>query len=243
MLGEIDETDFDGDTNTDNGIPLALFVLFVFLVVILLANVLIAIVADSYKVIQDQRAAIVFWSNRLVFVAQADSVANGPWKNLFGLGSTSNSENAEVTFGRDSWQQLMDLFHDDIDHGTFSVDFFVATLRRVIAAVLIPLWIGFGLLTFGSLWPPQIREYVFTSKVLKHSSKADEDDELRKRQTRILQEEVQNLRDDLLQDLAMDRTQVVQMKSLVAERKQLIQAEMKHMKQLVAMLFEQHAGM
>jgi poly-D-alanine transfer protein DltD len=98
-------------------------------------------------------------------------------------------------------------------------------------------------LTFGSLWPPQIREYVFTSKVLKHSSKADEDDELRKRQTRILQEEVQTLRDDLLQDLAMDRTQVVQMKSLVAERKQLIQSEMKHIKQLVTMLFEQQAGM
>jgi hypothetical protein len=217
-------------------------------VVILLANVLIAIVADSYKVIQDQRAAIVFWSNRLVFVAQADSVANGPWKkhirDLFGLPASSNSENAEVTFGRDLWHQLMDLFHDDIDYGTFSFDFFVATLTRIFAAfVVIPLWIGFGLLTFGSLWPPQIREYVFTSKVLKHSSKADEDDELRKRQTRILQEEVQTLRDDLLQDLAMDRTQVVQMKSLVAERKQLIQSEMKHIKQLVTMLFEQQAGM
>ena len=106
MPGEVNEDDFDGQ---DNGIPLALFVLFVFLVVILLANVLIAIVADSYKVIQDQRAAIVFWSNRLVFVAQADSVANGPWKkhirDLFGLPASSNSENAEVTFGRDLFEK------------------------------------------------------------------------------------------------------------------------------------------
>lgn len=42
-----------------------LFIIFMFLVVILLANVLIAIVTDSYKVIQDQRAAIVFWTNRV----------------------------------------------------------------------------------------------------------------------------------------------------------------------------------
>jgi hypothetical protein len=51
-----------------------------FLVVILLANVLIAIVTDSYKVIQDQRAAIAFWTNRLDFVAEMDAIANGPWK-------------------------------------------------------------------------------------------------------------------------------------------------------------------
>eukprot|EP00977_Amphora_coffeiformis_P016853 scaffold5337_cov167-Amphora_coffeaeformis.AAC.9 len=47
LLGEVDEGQFE-----DSGVALALFVLFMFLVVILLANVLIAIVADSYKVIQ-----------------------------------------------------------------------------------------------------------------------------------------------------------------------------------------------
>jgi succinate-acetate transporter protein len=47
LLGEVDETQFK---NSDVGT--ALFVIFMFLVVILLANVLIAIVTDSYKVIQ-----------------------------------------------------------------------------------------------------------------------------------------------------------------------------------------------
>ena len=36
-----------------------------FLVVILLANVLIAIVTNSCEVIKNERAAIVFWTNRL----------------------------------------------------------------------------------------------------------------------------------------------------------------------------------
>ena len=244
LVGEVDEKEFD-----DDGIPLALFVLFMIFVVILLASVLIAIVTDSYKVIQDQRAAIVFWSNRLVFVAESDSVATGPWKKhikeLFGLKVTkSDAENAEVTFGRDLWDQLMDLYHDEVDNVTFSFEFLSSTLARLfVAIIVIPFWVLIGLLTFGSLWPPQIREYIFTSKVLKHSSKADEDDALRKMQTRILHEEVLSLKEDLLEDLAMDRTQVVQMKSEVAERKQQIQVEMKKIQQLVTLLFEHQSGM
>lgn len=242
-IGEVDETTF-----SDDPFALALFVVFMFLVVILLANVLIAIVADSYKVIQDQRAAIVFWSNRLVFVAESDSVANGPWKRrikeMFGLPVTDNSGNAEVTFGKDTWERLMDLYYEEVDNDTLSFEFIFLSLMRIFAAlIIIPLWILIGLISFGSLWPPQIREYIFTSKVLKHSSKADEDDELRKRQTRTLQEEVKTLKDDLLQELAIDRTQVVQTKSLVAERKQEIQSEMKHIKRIVAMLFEQQSGL
>jgi len=221
-----------------------------FLVVILLANVLIAIVADSYKIIQDQRAAIVFWSNRLVFIAESDSVANGPWKRrikekIFGPESSNDQpKNAELTFGRELWDQLMDLFQDDVDYGSMSADIFLSTITRVfVALIVIPLWFIFGLLTFGSLWPPQIRGAIFTSNIRKHSSKVDEDDELRRRQTRILQREVETLKEDLQEDLAVDRTQMMQMKSDVAERKQEIQAEMKKIQQLVTMLFEQQTGM
>jgi hypothetical protein len=218
-----------------------------FLVVILLANVLIAIVTDSYKIIQDQRAAIVFWTNRLVFVAEMDAVANGPWqarvKELFGLSSTVTTRRPEITFGRDAWKRLMDLFDDDIDDTAGSLEFLCYTILRMIAAVIIiPLWLLIGLMMFGSLWPPQVRESVFTSKVLKHSSEAEKDDELRKTQIRNLQQEVQTLKDDLLQELAIDRTQVFQMKSQFAERKQDIQTEMKHIKRILAMLFEQQSG-
>ena len=75
LLGEVDENNF-----RDSPVATALFIIFMFLCVILLANVLIAIVTDSYKVIQDQRAAIVFWTNRLDFVAE---VSEKRQSNLF----------------------------------------------------------------------------------------------------------------------------------------------------------------
>jgi hypothetical protein len=65
LLGEVNDTMFN-----NNVVAIVLFIVFMLLVVILLANVLIAIVTDSYKVIQDQRAAIVFWTNRLDYIAQ-----------------------------------------------------------------------------------------------------------------------------------------------------------------------------
>lgn len=52
-----------------------LFIAYAFIVVILLSNVLIAIVTDSYEVIQNDRAAIVFWNNRLDFIAEMDAIS------------------------------------------------------------------------------------------------------------------------------------------------------------------------
>ena len=71
ILGEI------GDTTrwySESLVSQILYVLYAFLVVILLANVLIAIVTDSYGVIKNERAAVVFWLNRLDFVAEMDAI-------------------------------------------------------------------------------------------------------------------------------------------------------------------------
>jgi hypothetical protein len=73
MMGEIgDETRY-----ATNLVAQILFVAYALLVVILLSNVLIAIVTDSYEIIQNDRAAIVFWSNRLDFVAEMDAITYG----------------------------------------------------------------------------------------------------------------------------------------------------------------------
>lgn len=72
LMGEIgDETRYETST-----VAQFLYVAFAFLVVILLSNVLIAIVTDSYEVIQNDRSAIVFWSNRLDFVAEMDAISS-----------------------------------------------------------------------------------------------------------------------------------------------------------------------
>jgi Ion transport protein len=239
LLGEVDETDFRG-----SGVATALFIIFMFLCVILLANVLIAIVTDSYKVIQDQRAAIVFWTNRLDFIAEMDAIANGPWKKrlkkIFKLGEGHESSGrGDQQFGKALWVQVMELFEDDIDDGYMSFDFLLYTaLRIAVALFVIPLWILLGVVTLGWFWPPQVREAVFTSTVFKHSSDTEKEDELRKTQVKKLKDDVMGLKDELLQELALDRTQVVQMKSQVAERKLEISNEMKEIKKIVAILFE-----
>lgn len=246
LLGEVDPTTF-----TESPVAIVLFVLFMFLVVILLANVLIAIVTDSYKVIQDQRAAIVFWTNRLNFVAEMDGIANGPWKSrmykALGCGGCINSspvsERKVPQFGMELWKQVIDLFEDEVEEGMFSLEFLAYTFLRFLAALfVIPLWILLGIVTVGWLWPPQIREAVFTSTVMKHSSDTEKENELRKTQVIKLQQEVQSLNDELLQELALDRAQVVQLKSHVAERKLEIANEMRHIKRIVAALFERQSA-
>lgn len=236
LLGEVDETQFES-----SGVALALFIVFMFLVVILLANVLIAIVTDSYKVIQDQRAAIVFWTNRLDFVAEMDAINN--LRSFFGMKEHWYSSNSDEEFGRQTWKDLMDLYAEDAYEETFSTDALAYIAMRILVALfVIPLWILLGLLSFGWFWPPQVREAVFTSSVLAHSSEMEKDEELRKTQIRNLKDEVKDLREELLQELALDRTQVVQVKSQVSERKAEIANEMRDIKRIVAVLFERQAS-
>ena len=244
LLGDVDETNFQSSV-----VATFLFCVFMFLVVILLANVLIAIVTDSYKVIQYERAAIVFWTNRLDFVAEMDAIANGPWKKRFkscaGLGRSEDKDRAPKgsTFGKELWKSLMDLFDDDIEENYMSAEFFAYLLLRFVTAVfIIPGWIIAGFITAGYLWPPQVREAIFTSTVSKHSSDSEKEDELRKTQVALLQKEVRELREDLTQELAVDRTQVVQMKSQIDHRRTEIDNEMRNIKRIVTMLFEQQAS-
>jgi hypothetical protein len=247
LVGEVDETMFVDKSH----VSVWLFVIFMFLVVILLANVLIAIVVDSYKVIQDQRAAIVFWTNRLDFVAEMDAIANGPWKrkakHTLGLGGGDGETPVASTgnlFGKEFWKRLMDLFDDEIDEDMLSLEFWAYIMLRCFTAlIIIPFWILFGACTLGWLWPPQVREAIFTSAVSKHSSDSAREDELRKTQVALLQKEVNDLRDYLAQELAIDRTQVVQMKSQIDQRKTDIENELKNIKRIVTMLFEQQASM
>ena len=83
MMGEIGtETRYD-----QNLVAQILYIFYGFFIVILLSNVLIAIVTDSYEIVQNDRAAIVFWSNRLDFVAEMDSIASVVRKRIFCKGA------------------------------------------------------------------------------------------------------------------------------------------------------------
>ena len=142
MMGEIGtETRYNSLPFESSVVPQVLYVLYAFLVVILLSNVLIAIVTDSYEIIQNDRAAIVFWSNRLDFVAEMDGIASvvrklvspifgGNKKNLRAPGapmSVQESPNGTIVtssdelnssgskgYMREGWKQMIALFESNV---------------------------------------------------------------------------------------------------------------------------------
>ena len=150
------------------------------------------------------------------------------------------SARTQATFGKEAWKQMMDLYEDELEEHLLSFDFWAYTLFRVVAAVLIPLWVVAGALTFGWIWPPQVREAVFTSSVFASTTDVAKEDEQRRSQIAKMKQEVAELKEEILQELALDRTHVMQLRSQVAERRSEIAGEMRDIKRLVALLFERH---
>mmetsp|Transcript_14770 Transcript_14770/g.21787 ORF Transcript_14770/g.21787 Transcript_14770/m.21787 type:complete len:848 (+) Transcript_14770:220-2763(+) len=82
MMGEIgNEARYGNNISAQ-----VVYVAYAIIVVILLSNVLIAIVTESYEVIQNDRAAVVFWGNRLDFVTEVDAISYGLKRRLKVLG-------------------------------------------------------------------------------------------------------------------------------------------------------------
>jgi len=70
MVGEIE------DIYQDKLVAQLLYFAFACLVVVLFSNILIAIVVESHSHIKNERAEILFWSNRLYFVSEMVAVAS-----------------------------------------------------------------------------------------------------------------------------------------------------------------------
>jgi hypothetical protein len=229
LLGEVDESDFYG-----NKLATFLFALFMFSCVIVLATVLIAIVTDSYSVIQNERAALVFWSNRLDFVAEMDVISNN--FNRKGGGEPKLTE--ESTMG-ELWKKFMYLFDEDIDdHGVLSMEFIVYNVLRIFAAcIVIPLWIIIGFVTFGMLWPPQVREKLLTSQMSSRTKEASKE-RTRLDQVKTLKEDVIDLQKEVRDDMEKGRQELAITKTVLDSTKTELHAEMNSVKEIVTELFE-----
>jgi hypothetical protein len=145
--------------------------------------------------------------------------------------------------GKDTWRQLTNILFDDdgIEDGVMTFDFWAYLMLRVAAGVLIPLWLLVGLVTCGWLWPPQVRESLMGSRIFAHTTDLAKEDELRRSQVALLSQEVFQLKEDILLELASDRTHLMQLRAQVAERRAEISSEMRDIKRLVALLFERQA--
>jgi len=233
LLGEVAETDFAGSQ-----IAMVLFAAFMFGVVILLANVLIAIVTDSYSVIKNERAALVFWSNRLDFVAEMDVISNS-FSRFHQKEDAAATIDEEDTFGRELWKKFMYLFEEEAgsdDHGVISIEFIVYSLLRFFTAVfIIPLWIILGAVTCGVMWPPQVREKLLTGRLTRRSVKEVEN---RMNQVTQLRTDLSLLHAEIVMDIDRGRDEIVDIKNRLDGAKTEIHLEMNNIKEIVTELFE-----
>ena len=137
------------------------------------------------------------------------------------------------------WKKFMYLFDDDIDeHGVMSVEFIVYNILRVFAAcVIIPLWIIIGFITFGMLWPPQVREKLLTSQMTARTAK-DSAERTRLNQVSRLKEDVTSLQEEVMGDMDKGRDELYIIKTVLDSTKTEIHTEMDNVKEIVTELFE-----
>lgn len=260
MMGEIgSETRYD-----DNLVAQILYVAYAFLVVILLSNVLIAIVTDSYEIIQNDRAAVVFWSNRLDFVAEMDGIASvvrqrilcmeskesgapgAPTKVQEGPNGTialdpDGSEMGSKNWFREAWKSIMLLFesnfYDDVDLHPNKIEFWVYVLYQGFALfVIIPVWLLLGLATAGVLWPPQVREYLFVQKETAVSRAEIERQKLD--QLREIQGDIKTLKTEIRKEMSSDRDDMVRMKAEVEAVQSEVLSDLQQVKELMTTLLD-----
>mmetsp|Transcript_21836 Transcript_21836/g.31621 ORF Transcript_21836/g.31621 Transcript_21836/m.31621 type:complete len:778 (+) Transcript_21836:125-2458(+) len=247
FLGEVDQTHFlveREDEREYDPVSTAFFAIFFFLVVILLATFLIAIVTDAYGVIKDERAEIVFWSNRLDFVAEVDAILSGPWKKKTGLcGNSMHHKGKKFDKLRNLWKILTDLLEDvpDDSAGFISLQVLCVTFTKVVTVMIMILWILIGFVTFGFLWPPQVREKIFKQRVAKGSNDVKEHEQ-RVMEIKELSKEVSDLENEIVAGMSTNWANIIAMERQLTEMREEMTTEINHIKQIMTMLFDLQAG-
>ena len=249
MLGEIDDTIFYWST-----LCLILFCIFFFMEVVILLNILIAIITDLYGVITNERAAIVFWSNRLAFITDMDMITNGPWKKsimgFFKLRDDDEEEEDEeaalmkkdvvdVSWERICWKKLIECFDPEMGNSNGMGMILIAPLRVFVAMFLIPFWLLLGILSAGWLWPPQVREGLFVQAV-SVPEELGEGKEMEKRieEVTLLKKGLKTVKGQLTGQFTEDRKDIAALKDQVKGIKRELKEEMKNIKVVMTSLFE-----
>jgi len=265
MMGEIGtENRYDQNLTAE-----ILYIFYGFFVVILLSNVLIAIVTDSYEIVNKDRAASVFFKNRLDFVAEMDSIASVVRKRIFCV--TDNTKDIPIIYDnteddqsyrtvapvdteknvhgtedwfRYKWNSIMSLFeHDVYGAGAEDIrpsDFWIEVLKKTLAIVVIPPWLVLGFVTVGILWPPQVREWLFVQKDTAASRAEIERRKLK--QLQEIQHETKSLKNEIRMEMQNDREEIFRTKAAVDAVQEEILADLQQVNALVTTLLSDLGG-
>lgn len=234
---------------------------------ILLSNVLIAIVTDSYEIIQNDRAAIVFWSNRLDFVAEMDAMSSVVRQriNFFGgdnkngrapgaptqvqegpNGTTTSStedpsKSGTKNYMREGWKQIMVLFesnfYDDIDLSPSNIEFWCYAAYQGVAIVI---FIPLWLL-LGLCTAGWLWPPQVREYLFVQKETAASRAELERKkleQLRDIQGDIKSLKIEIRKEMAADRDDMVRMKGEVEVVQSEVLSDLQQVKELMSTLLD-----
>lgn len=246
LMGEVDPTLYINKTEA-----ICFFFFYVFLVIILLSNVLIAVVTDNYGIIKNERAAMVFWSNRLDYVAEMDAISSGPWKRrLRAILTFSDAGSSSLNITEPKKEKPVDKQFDYVVWNNFvhprsgidesmsllNIEFWVLSIwKGFVFIVVIPMWVLLGIFSAGWLWPPQIREWMLVQPVSSSKTRADLSNVVAK-QIRDLREEVGKLRAEVEIEMKSDRKEIISMKAESGAVQETMLVEMMQIKEIMETL-------
>ena len=169
-------------------------------------------------------AGMLFWSNRLDFVAEVEVVL-----------STFNQKRKEEARS-DTWNEVIRLLENDIDELKERRIIWDA-VRFIVACVIILLWIIVGLLTFGWLWPRQIREWLFKVQVTS-LDKENSAEQIRFKEMKALREELSFLQEEIKASNTKEKSDLCTLKDIANASQTHIQTEMNDIKAILNDMFE-----
>ena len=136
------------------------------------------------------------------------------------------------------WKKLIYLFEDDRDI-IISVDFIIYELLKVVVAVfIIPLWLITGAVTFGLLWPPQIRAKMMRSQTTARLNGNASAEYERKNQMKTLRQDLSSLQDEIKAGIDLGRQELDTVRTALDIAKTDISIEMNNVKDIVTELFQ-----
>jgi len=260
LLGEVQSDPFIANADK-SPTSVIFFVLFMVVVVVLLANVLIAIVTEHYSLVRNERASIVFWRDRLDFIAEMDALTNFLFNftNKFSKDKSvphsdlvsqenqdssiasntipSRSRDEDKYYDHNTWDGLMEIFEPSDDLLLFSWEFFLLTLLRLCALIAIPIWLVLGFIPFGLLLPGQVRRRMLSTKSDNDKVGGNQND-YRLNQLKVMHKGMKQWQESVEIEMASDRKNVIVIKNTVMELQSDVMRQMKEIKQIMTMLFE-----
>jgi len=166
FFGALEAEDFDVPDPT-----LVLFIFYNVIVIILLLNIIIAVMSDSYTEVS-QGAELIFWNHRFDLIHDVDAFVNC-FTHFTYCHNRNEKQKAALEKNNDESPIKTDWF---VKFVTFqrSKRLIPKPMADLFIGIVMLFWVLAGLCTVGLVWPRHIRRKMFAPTTTDHITKTDD---------------------------------------------------------------------